>query len=187
MLKCGMNDIKTKLKTMKTTNLKYKIFVVLFFMSFYFDFFYTIPRNQISKEKIINETITPSFSNKENSEFELRIIKYGDVDAYENYMLHHFGPEMLQYSIIMACKYNYPKAYYDIYSFIVEDLYKKNGISIDSVAWNNSFDFLVKSANLKYARALRELSIIYKNGNEFIKADTTKFLFYKEEYMNIKK
>lgn len=135
---------------------------------------------------VITETITPNFTEEENIQFEKSIILLGDIESYKKYSLHHYGPEMLQYSIIMACKYNYPRAYFDVYDHIVENLYEYNNVTIDSMTWHIAFQFLKKGAELKDPSALRKMISIYKNGNHYITPDSTMEAAYKKELYKIK-
>ena len=128
---------------------------------------------------IVNETITPKFSTEEYKKFEKKIILEGDTDAYYYYHFRHYGPEMLQYSLIMACRYNYPRAYFDVYNHLIISLYESNKIPVDSTAWNFAFDFLKKGASIGEVNALREMHYLYKKGNQYIEPDSSKANYYK--------
>lgn len=55
-------------------------------------------------------------------ELKEKVIKTGDVQSYEElstaYMDYSIG-EFLPYALLMANKYNYPRAYYDVYESLV--------------------------------------------------------------------
>lgn len=173
---CGKKDMRREL--MNPIDFSSLRWIVICFTLFYFN----CDVRSDNKSKgcvIVNETITPEFSAEEFKEFERKIILEGDANAYYYYLLHHYGPEMLQYSIIMACRYNYPRAYYDVYSHLIISLYGSNKIPVDSTVWNVAFDFLKKGANLKEINALDELHYLYKKGNQYIKPDSSKANYYK--------
>ncbi len=101
-----------------------------------------------SKNKQTSEVVSISGRSEEVKE-KLRKLVFidGDIKAYEEldiaYVDHPSG-EFLPYAFLMAHKYNYPKAYYDVF----ENLLKLDGCSIDYDL--TCLDKETKSLALKY-------------------------------------
>ena len=106
---------------------------------------------------------------------ELRTLVFkGDTAAYEELGYadiesgHH--EEKLVYAIFMAHRYNYPPAYFDVYSCLklVSESY---GRKMDEKTKEMAIRYLKKAVELKNCGALGELSILYEKG-EYVPKDT---------------
>lgn len=86
---------------------------------------------------------------------ELRIA-YFNVDYYEE--------EFLLYSIIMADKYNYPKAYYYVYKCLTSIFEWHHYGKIDEKTKNLALKYLKEGAELNDSESTNELSKLYFEG-----------------------
>jgi len=91
---------------------------------------------------------------------ELRIA-YFNVDYYEE--------EFLLYSIIMADKYNYPKAYYYVYKCLTSIFEWHHYGKIDEKTKNLALKYLKEGAELNDSESTNELSKLYFEGKYVVK------------------
>lgn len=106
-----------------------------------------------------------------------RIRETGDKEAYDKFILTHYGYEMLPYAMIMAEKYKLPSAYDDAY-YAMLDLYEHNDIKMDTTTWSQALHFLEKGAELNDLKCIMTLHEIYRFGNKYTMPDTTRYRYY---------
>lgn len=92
-----------------------------------------------------------SINHRDNADIELKrkILEKGDIEAYQDLgikLLDEDKAYLLSYSLVMANKYDYSKAYYDVF----EILMTSNGCSVDYDL--SCLDDLTKNMMLKYLR-----------------------------------
>lgn len=106
-------------------------------------------------------------------ELRLLVLK-GDTAAYDELRYaniasgHH--EEKLVYAIFMANRYNYPPAYFDVYSYL-ETSSESYGRTMDKTTKEMAIKYLKKGAELKDCGALGLLSELYKEG-KYVPKDT---------------
>lgn len=85
------------------------------------------------------------------------ILTKGDVQAYDALCISYFGrghlDEHLVYSMYMANKYKYPKAYYMVARSIIL-MFEKNRIPIDMELKKIALDYLKRGVELKDRNAM---------------------------------
>ena len=134
----------------------------------------------------IVETADPHYTQKQYVELKERALK-GEIYAYDQY--YHFGhcgdEKCLSLSIIMANKYNHPRAFYDAY-YILTKLYEANNSPMDSLTAEYAIGLLKKGAELSNPNCCFELCRLYLSG-EYVKQDTSmaKTYIYKEYHGDI--
>ena len=77
-------------------------------------------------ERSGNQVFDPS----ELKDYEEKVLKNGDVDAYESLQTFYMdrpAEEFLGFALLMANEYNYPKANFDIFEIIIA----REGCSVD--------------------------------------------------------
>jgi hypothetical protein len=113
------------------------------------------------------------------SKLKKDVVLYGDTDAYWELKLKHMDMDLIEsllpYSLLMANKYDYPLAYFDVYNSIILLSYRNSS--------NHTFDFLDKktlSLAIEYLKmgsdkgesnCMRDLGFLYMAG-KYVKKDT---------------
>jgi hypothetical protein len=116
------------------------------------------------KEKTNNNIIERSMNQTHKSETELKeaILYKGDTIAYYElniaYLDHSFQEEFLIYAIIMANKYDYTQAYYDVFYNI--RLPFKDINDIDKSSAKIAIEYLLKAAEKGHVQA-KEMVVRY--------------------------
>ena len=78
-----------------------------------------------NKKTIDTEVIcmSPNSHTTQEIEWIRKIVDYGDTIAYQTLYYHYYDDSrmdvLLGYAIIMANKYDYPAAYYDVFDFLI--------------------------------------------------------------------
>ena len=122
------------------------------------------------KMQSINQTDKPLKELKE------KIVKTGDTVSYEElstaYMDYSIG-EFLPYALLMANKYNYPQAYFDVYESLV--LMQSSGLdtieSLDPQSLKMALDYLKLSSEKGLPVAKKILGQYYLDG-KYVSQDT---------------
>ena len=114
------------------------------------------------------------------NELEPFVLK-GNVEAYDElcqaYMENDMHSSLLPYALLMANKYDYTMAYYDVYSclsFIYWDSCHDESCSLDSLDMQTrkmALDYLKKAADKGEPNALRDLGWLHLEGKH-VKKDT---------------
>ena len=136
------------------------------------------------KEIILVENINRRPSEEYIDSCTSNFLKTGNHKDYFTYV-EHSNKTNLAYDLLMADKYNNPDACYFVYLYLTE-LGEKYEYKIDSKVWDLAFYYLHKGAELNDFDCLIRLSIIYKEGNEFVLPDTMKSNYYRAKYDSIK-
>ena len=120
----------------------------------------------------IIETMDPEYDSQQFDDLKFQALQ-GDIHAYEEYYLRsHYGDEnCLALSILMAKKYKYTIAFYDVY-YILTEFYKRNDMPMDSSTVNYAIGFLKDGAELFDSKCCTELCRLHLTG-EYVEKDTT--------------
>ena len=131
------------------------------------------------KEKTLFSSMNQPLENPK--ELRKAVIEKGDTSAYYSlfmmYLDFQYPEEILFYSLIMADKYNYPDAYFDVFSCLtdVNRYYEKDNDdwSLDSL--NNDLremavKYLIKAADKGHKQAKEVLEDYYLKG-KYVKKD----------------
>lgn len=135
---------------MKTRYFIHYVFIVLMFASC-----------NCRKEK----GIPMNYSERSDSELEKLVIEKGDTSAYHELFviyLDYPSERFLPYALIMANKYNYPQAYFDVYDRLWY-LYDSPD-SLDNTSKKMAIEYLRRAALKGHAQA-RE---ILKDSNRIL-------------------
>ena len=100
------------------------------------------------------------------------IVNNGSLDAYQKLSIYLMQFEirkgLLPYSLVMSDKYHYPKAYFDVFSIYVRDIYPKTK---DKADLENGLKYLYKAIDLEESNALSTLGYMYLKG-EYVEKDS---------------
>ncbi|WP_304200111.1 hypothetical protein [Flavobacterium alvei] len=128
----------------------------------------------LNKEKII------PMNNVSNSEMELYrklAIEKGDTIAYKELELENYESDSFLYvSLIMANKYNYPSAYYNVFHSLVKQSNKKELEALDDldeITKKMAIDYLMMGAEKGDKQCQNILGIFYLEG-KYLKKDVEK-------------
>lgn len=110
-------------------------------------------------------------SDKTLLELKSLVLEKGDINAYEDlsiaYLDEPYSEEFLIYALIMANKYDYPQAYFDVYDCIVITYYSDIE-KIDDDTANFAISYLLKASTKGHKQAIdmvNEYSINDKKSN----------------------
>lgn len=103
-------------------------------------------------------------------------ITNGDVIAYNEYKTYceykSKSPiDVLPYSLLMANKYSYPAAYYDISYFLIS-WYSSNEVKMDSILYSTILSYLERGCSARDYQCCQLLAIIYFVGDIYTTRDT---------------
>jgi len=119
------------------------------------------------------EVITMNQTRPINELKELVLTK-GDTVAYDElataFMNEKYPEEYLIYSIIMADKYNYSPAYFQVY-YCLTSTFEHHVVPIDIKTKNLALKYLKKGVDLNESQAIRFLSELYMTG-KYVSKDT---------------
>ena len=120
----------------------------------------------------------PEYDSQQFDDLKFQALQ-GDIHAYEEYYLRgHYGDEnCLALAILMAKKYKYTIAFYDVY-YILTEFYKRNDMPMDSSTVNYAIGFLKDGAELFDSKCCTELCRLHLTGEyvEKVKMDLRKML-----------
>lgn len=102
-----------------------------------------------------------------------------------DYLSNNNGVDVLPLAVLMANRYNNGYACYLVYYIIVNELFAKNNIEIDSTNFSIAISFLNKGASYGSYECFSELSTLYKNGIYYPK-DLKKAEEYEIKRINVK-
>ena len=133
----------------------------------------------MSCQKKNNGIPTNNTSAIQVNEFKKLALEKGDTIAYSelsNYYMDISNEGLLYSALMMANKYHYSRAYYDVYETITESSYKKEFTeldSLDSKTRSMALDYLIMGADKGNKECQRKLGYFLSQG-KYIKKDTTK-------------
>jgi len=98
--------------------------------------------NNGAKQSMNNQQTT------NQSELKKAILLSGDIGAYQSlnteYLDYAFPEEFLLYAMVMANKYDYPQAYFDVFTCLT-DIYLSNLNQLDEKTASLAIDYLLKA------------------------------------------
>lgn len=124
------------------------VFICLLFMSC----------NSRKKENANNEkVISMNQPSKSVESLKIAVLKTGDIHAYDElsiaYLDNPFQEEFLLYSLIMANKYDYPQAYFDVF-YCLSDVYRSDISSLDEQSAILAITYLLKASEKGHQQAI---------------------------------
>jgi len=145
----------------------YMITIIILILIIAFQFI-LYENNKPIKVEIINKKYHPEI-------LKNKVLTKGDTAAYKELEFAFFDEnrldEYLIYSIIMANKYNYPLAYYNVYHYL-SSFYENHEIGVfDENTKELAMKYLKKGAELNDPESIRELGDLYMKGL-YLKKDT---------------
>jgi len=162
------------------------LFLLLFSLLFLLLFFHN---NKLEENMASDINLTSSINSEESFREleelrELRLsVKKGDVEAYKKLGLYFFKSpdpncyiQFLPYALLMANKYDYTMAYYDVFDCLTSLYWSSfnTSISLDSLDEQTremALEYLKKAADKGEPNALRDLGWLHLEGKH-VKKDT---------------
>ena len=139
---------------------KYYIFIIIVLLGITYTAYYYIENSKLK------EVITGNYT-RPIEELKKLVISKGDTKAYYELQIaylnvHYYGEEYLLYSIIMADKYNYPLAYFNVYHCLISILerHSEDG-KIDEKTKELALKYLKEGVELNDGQSTHELSELY--------------------------
>lgn len=127
---------------------------------------------QQKKEQPV-EVITMNNTRPINELKELVLLK-GDTMAYDElktaYLTDKYKEEYLLYSIVMANKYNYPPAFYQVYNCLTS-VFEYSKLNIDERTIALAIKYLKEGVDLNERQSTKELGRLYLEG-KYVPKDT---------------
>ena len=135
-------------------------------------------------DKVTVIPITPHVPVGQLNDYVRRVFEEGDTSAYKE--LWKEPVPFLLCSMVMANKYNYPEAYYDVYTSIIDPYRSLNNIPIDTATFNFAYGYLKRGAELGYKMAKNTMSRGLVKGT-FVPQDTVlaRKLFFEANLYNL--
>lgn len=110
------------------------------------------------------------------NELKELVLTKGDTVAYDELGLafdnENYPEEYLLYSFIMADKYNYSRAYFQVY-YCLTSAFEHHSMTIDSISKNIAIRYLKKGVDLYEIQSIMSLSELYMEG-KYVPKDTIK-------------
>lgn len=130
-------------------------------------------KSESNSNEIVRSMNQPTVS---ESELKKAVLYKGSTSAYDelsiSYLDHSIQEEFLFYAMIMANKYNYPQAYFDVY-FYLTLTFSTDISNIDDKSANLAVEYLLKAYEREHHQAkdiVEEYSVTSdKNSKEQIK------------------
>lgn len=142
--------------------------------------------NTTTEEEFVDyPMIECSCTIEEIKDYKTAVYKNGDTHAYLRLLMHNGrrSEETLIYSMVMANKFHYSHAYYDVYQTII-DLADAYSTELDSVTMNMALDYLQKGATLGDVNCVYEISRLYLVGEFVTQDESTAKSFFSILYSN---
>jgi len=141
----------------------YIIFAILVITVGLFTFYHINSDKQVLVESVSMNNTRPI------QELKKLVLSKGDTIAYKELRIAYFNvdyyeEEFLLYSIIMADKYNYPKAYYYVYKCLTSIFEWHHYGKIDEKTKILALKYLKEGAELNDSESTNELSKLYFEG-----------------------
>lgn len=126
----------------------------------------------MKNDKANSKEVVRSMNQPTVSESELKeaILYNGNTSAYDelsvSYLDHNFQEEFLFYAMIMANRYDYPQAYFDVYFYLTQT-FSRDIKSIDERSAKLAIEYLLKSYEKGHhqAREIVEEFSVTSDGN----------------------
>lgn len=136
-----------------------RIFILIFTLFQFFACNHKTEKATTRAEKSINQPT------RSMSTLKKLVLTQGDEDAYYElsnaYLDYEYPEEFLMYAMIMANKYNYPQAYFDVYDCII-GINRLDIKSIDENSASIAIKYLLKASEKEHEQAqeiVKEYSI----------------------------
>lgn len=101
--------------------------------------------NKTNSNEVVRSMNQPTVS---ESELKKAVLYDGDKSAYDelsiSYLDHSFQEEFLFYAIIMANKYDYPQAYFDVYFYLTQT-FSSDINNMDESSANLAIEYLLRA------------------------------------------
>lgn len=127
--------------------MKPKLFILILLL---FAFSACKEKEKHSKERSMND---PGVS---DDELKKAILSKGDTAAYQSldiaYLDYSYKEEFLLYALVMANKYDYPQAYFDVF-FCLTQTFSNNFGNIDETTATMAVDYLLKASEKGHDQA----------------------------------
>lgn len=148
-------------------NTLFYYFIIFFFVIIVFTNYECFSQENVYSIDDINKVELKNIQEK---------IMHGDVIAYDKYKTYcvyklNRPIDLFPYSLLMADKYSYAIACYDI-AYILLDWYSTNKIKMDSTLYDMMISYLKKGCREKDHQCCQLLSTIYFIGDIFTPRDT---------------
>ncbi len=148
----------------------YKIIAILVFIVGLFVFYQINSRKQVSVKSVSMNNTRPI------KELKKLVLSKGDTIAYKELRIaylnvDYYEEEFLLYSIIMADKYNYPKAYYYVYKCLTSVFEWHHYGKIDEKTKILALKYLKEGVELNDSESTNQLSKLYFEG-KYVKKDS---------------
>lgn len=129
----------------------------------------------IQKEDKIKSLEVISMNNtRPIDELKELVLSKGDTAAFNElevaYLNEKNEEEYLLYSLVMANKYNYPRAYFQVY-YCLTSVFDHSVGEIDEETKNTALKYLKKGVDLNDLESIKCLGELYLNG-KYVKKDT---------------
>jgi hypothetical protein len=109
-------------------------------------------------DKSGNNSIDDLLNNE--TELKIAVLNNGDSTAYSDlctaYLDHSFQEEVVVYSIVMANKYDYTQAYFDVFNYLTS-LYSDDFTKIDEKTSELAVEYLLNAKNKGHHQAIEML------------------------------
>lgn len=114
-------------------------------------------------QEINSVTLDPVYSQREIENLKTHFLHKGDDWSYKQYMYNNFDFKQFAYALLMANKYDNSRACYYVYWCLVQDLYERYDVEVDSATYNLVLPYLNKGANHGDANCAYVLSYLEKS------------------------
>ena len=108
-------------------------------------------------QEIKSVTFDPVYSQREIEALKTHFLHKGDDWSYQQYMNNRFDFKQFAYALLMANKYDNSRACYFVYWCLVQDLYERYEVEVDSATYNFALPYLYKGATLGNANCADQL------------------------------
>ncbi len=110
-------------------------------------------KSEINSDESIRSMNQPTIS---ESELKKAILYNGNTSAYDelniSYLDHSIQEEFLFYALIMANKYDYPQAYFDVYFYLTQ-FFSTDISNIDDKSAKLAIEYLLKAKDKGHHQA----------------------------------
>lgn len=114
-------------------------------------------------QEINRVTLDPVYSQREIENLKTHFLHRGDDWSYKEYMQNNYNYKQFAYALLMANKYDNSRACYYVYWCLVQDLYERYDVEVDSATYNLVLPYLNKGANQGDANCAYKLSYLKKS------------------------
>lgn len=125
---------------------------------------------ELLAQDIIVVSLDPVYSQKEIEDFKMRFLHNGDDWSYKQYDSYGYsGYKQFAYALLMANKYDNTYACHLVYWCLVQDLYERYWIDVDTATYNLVLPYLYKGADRGNANCEYNLSYLMNPKKRYIR------------------